>query len=82
MGLAPFGDPKYCDLIREKVVRIFDDGSICMDQTLFNYMGGLTMTSRKFNKLLAALLGRQNLQSPNGRWTLPLQSRWSQKTLC
>ena len=51
MGLAPFGDPKYCDLIREKVVRIFDDGSICMDQTLFNYMGGLTMTSRKFNKL-------------------------------
>ena len=55
MGLAPFGDPIYCDLIREHIVRIFDDGSIWMDQTFFSYMGGLAMTSRKFNKLFGGV---------------------------
>ena len=51
MGLAPYGEPKYADLIREKLVRIRDDGSFWMDMQYFNYCSGLTMTSRKFDEL-------------------------------
>jgi len=51
MGLAPYGEPVYVDLIRKHLVRIFDDGSIWMDQSYFNYAGGLTMTSKKFDEL-------------------------------
>jgi carbamoyltransferase len=51
MGLAPYGDPKYADLIAEKLIDIKDDGSFAMDMSFFNYCSGLTMTSRKFNAL-------------------------------
>ena len=51
MGLAPYGQPVYTDLIRKHLVRIFEDGSIWMDQSYYNYAGGLTMTSKKFDQL-------------------------------
>jgi carbamoyltransferase len=51
MGLAPYGKPVYADLIKEKLVKIFDDGSIWMDMSYFNYCQGLTMTNAKFAKL-------------------------------
>jgi len=51
MGLAPYGEAKYADLILEKLVDLKADGSFRMDQSYFNYCGGLTMTSRKFAKL-------------------------------
>ena len=51
MGLAPYGQPTYADLIRKHLVRIFEDGSLWMDQSFYNYAGGLTMTSRKFDGL-------------------------------
>jgi carbamoyltransferase len=51
MGLAPYGEPRYADLIREKLVRVRDDGSFWMDMRYFNYCSGLTMTSRKFDEL-------------------------------
>ena len=51
MGLAPYGEPAYADLIRKHLVKIFDDGSLWMDQSYYNYAGGLTMTSRKFDAL-------------------------------
>jgi carbamoyltransferase len=51
MGLAPYGDPKYAALIREKLIDIKDDGSFRLDMSYFNYCQGLTMTSRKFNRL-------------------------------
>ena len=51
MGLAPYGQPTYADLIRKHLVRIFEDGSLWMDQSFYNYAGGLTMTSRKFDRL-------------------------------
>ncbi|MHC4581705.1 MAG: carbamoyltransferase family protein, partial [Planctomycetota bacterium] len=51
MGLAPYGEPKYADLILEKLVDVRDDGSIQMDMSYFNYCRGLTMTSRKFERL-------------------------------
>ncbi|NLE65500.1 MAG: carbamoyltransferase [Elusimicrobia bacterium] len=51
MGLAPYGEPKYADLIREKIVDIKPDGSFRLDLTYFNYCTGLTMTSGKFHHL-------------------------------
>jgi carbamoyltransferase len=51
MGLAPYGTPKYVDIIRNKVVALKDDGSIQLDMSYFNYCQGLTMTSEKFHEL-------------------------------
>jgi carbamoyltransferase len=44
MGLAPYGVPRFKDLILERLVRVNDDGSFWMDQRYFNYCAGLTMT--------------------------------------
>ncbi len=51
MGLAPYGEPKYKDLILEKLVDLKPDGSIRMDMSYFNYCQGLTMTGPKFHAL-------------------------------
>lgn len=51
MGLAPYGKTVWADLIREKLVKIFDDGSIQLDLSYFNYCQGLTMTGKKFDQL-------------------------------
>lgn len=51
MGLAPYGEPKYADLIRERLIDMKDDGSFRMDMSYFNYCQGLTMTSKKFDQL-------------------------------
>ncbi|MFQ5412430.1 MAG: carbamoyltransferase, partial [Phycisphaerae bacterium] len=51
MGLAPYGEPRYRDLILEKIVDLKPDGSLRMDMAYFNYCQGLTMTSRRFHDL-------------------------------
>lgn len=51
MGLAPYGEPKFKDLILEHIVDLKDDGTFRLDQSYFNYCTGLTMTNRKFEKL-------------------------------
>jgi carbamoyltransferase len=51
MGLAPYGEPRFKDLILEKLVDLKEDGSFRMDQSYFNYSTGLTMTNRKFSEL-------------------------------
>ncbi len=51
MGLAPYGEPRYADLIKEKLIIIADDGSFQLDMSYFNYATGLTMTSKKFHNL-------------------------------
>jgi carbamoyltransferase len=51
MGLAPYGEPKYADLILEHLLDLKADGSFRMDMSYFNYCQGLTMTSDKFAKL-------------------------------
>ncbi|GHA15821.1 carbamoyltransferase [Arenicella chitinivorans] len=51
MGLAPYGDPKYKDLILEHIIDVKEDGSYRLDQSYFNYCTGLTMTNNKFAKL-------------------------------
>lgn len=54
MGLAPYGEPKYHELIKKHIINIRDDGSFQLDMSYFNYMTGLTMTSNKFHKLFGA----------------------------
>ena len=51
MGLAPYGEPKYAELIKEKLVKVADDGSFWLDMSYFDYATGLTMTNKKFDAL-------------------------------
>lgn len=50
MGLAPYGEAKYKDLIY-KLIDIKEDGSFALDMDYFNYAVGLTMTNQKFHQL-------------------------------
>lgn len=51
MGLAPYGVPRYADLIRKKLITVADDGSFQLDMSYFDYATGLTMTNKKFDAL-------------------------------
>ena len=51
MGLAPYGEPRYADLIREKLISVSEDGSFQLDMSYFDYATGLTMTNKKFDAL-------------------------------
>ena len=51
MGLAPYGEPKYSDLIKDKLIDIKKDGSFKLNQEYFDYATGLKMTNKKFNSL-------------------------------
>ncbi|MCB9990631.1 MAG: carbamoyltransferase [Rhodospirillales bacterium] len=51
MGLAPYGEPKYKDLILDNLIDLKDDGSFWLDQSYFDYATGLTMTNKKFDAL-------------------------------
>ncbi len=51
MGLAPYGEPRFSELIKEKLIKIADDGSFQLDMSYFNYATGLTMTNKKFDNL-------------------------------
>lgn len=52
MGLAPYGEPKYRDLILSELVDLKDDGSFRLNMDYFNYCTGLTMTNARFERLL------------------------------
>ena len=51
MGLAPYGEPRFRDLILDKLVDLKDDGSFRLDMNYFNYDTGLTMTNDRFADL-------------------------------
>jgi len=51
MGLAPYGEPKYVDLIYNELIDLKEDGSFRMNMEYFDYNVGLTMTNKKFDKL-------------------------------
>jgi carbamoyltransferase len=54
MGLAPYGEPKYADLILDQLIDLKPDGSFRLDLRYFDYCTGLTMTNERF----CALFGR------------------------
>ena len=51
MGLAPYGEAKYVELILEHLLDLKEDGSFRLDMSYFNYCQGLTMTSERFHRL-------------------------------
>ena len=51
MGLAPYGEPRYVDTIRDNLLDIKDDGSYRLDMSYFNFATGLTMTNERFDGL-------------------------------
>jgi len=51
MGLAPYGDPRYVDKIKENLIDIKEDGTFRLDISYFKYHRGFRMTGRKFHKL-------------------------------
>ena len=51
MGLAPYGEPKYVDLILDKLMDLKEDGSFHLDMTYFDYCTGMKMTNGKFAEL-------------------------------
>ena len=60
MGLAPYGEPKYIDLILDNLIDLKEDGSFRINQKYFNYATGLTMTNDHFSKLFG-----QNVRKPD-----------------
>ncbi len=54
MGLAPYGQPRYRDLILEKLIDLKEDGSFRLNLDYFNYHVGLTMTNGRFARLFGA----------------------------
>lgn len=54
MGLAPYGEPKYVDLILDNLIDLKEDGTFRLDMSYFNYATGLTMTNKKFAHLFGA----------------------------
>lgn len=53
MGLAPYGEPKFKDIILEKLVDVKEDGSFRLSMDYFSYATGLAMTNNKFAKLFS-----------------------------
>lgn len=51
MGLSPYGEPKYVNLIYDHLLELNEDGSFWLNPEYFNYCSGLTMTSERFHKL-------------------------------
>lgn len=51
MGLAPYGEPRFYDLIMNNLLSVGDDGSFNLNMRYFTYEYGLTMTGRKFSSL-------------------------------
>lgn len=51
MGLGPYGEPKYKNLILTELIDLKEDGSFKMNMEYFDYCVGLTMTNKKFHKL-------------------------------
>jgi len=51
MGLAPYGEPKYVSLIKDKLAEVREDGSIRMNHEYFSYSQGLRMTNSAFDRV-------------------------------
>lgn len=52
MGLAPYGEPKFADAIRQELIEVKPDGSFRLNLDYFNFLSGTTMTNEKFYALL------------------------------
>ena len=62
MGLAPYGEPKFKNLILDKLIDLKEDGSFRLDQSYFNYATGLTMVNKKFAYLFNNPVRKPNIE--------------------
>lgn len=61
MGLAPYGNPRFYDLIKDTLIDLKEDGSFKLDLSYFDYCVGLKMTNKKFDNLF-----KNNFRKPEG----------------
>src|SRR5262245_4225763 len=59
MGLAPYGEPKYAQVILDKILDLRADGTFRLNQDYFNYCTGLTMTNGRFDELFGHTVRRR-----------------------
>ena len=62
MGLAPYGTPKYKDIITENLIDTCEDGSFSLNMKYFNYTTGLTMINKNFEKLFGKKTRKKDTQ--------------------
>jgi carbamoyltransferase len=75
MGLAPYGEPRYTQLILDNLLDLKPDGTFRLNMRYFNYATGLTMTNRRFDALFGGPPKLRNHPSPIARWTSHGRSR-------
>jgi carbamoyltransferase len=83
MGLAPYGEAKYTDIILRDLIDLKPDGTFRLNTDYFNYTTGLTMTNRRFDRLFG---GRRESPSPtlrNVKWiSRPRFSKLPKRLCC
>ena len=61
MGLAPYGEPKYVNKIKDNLIDVKDDGTFRLDISYFKYHRGFRMTGRKFHSLFGKNRAKERL---------------------
>ena len=69
MGLAPYGEPRYADLIREHLIDIQDDGSYRSNLDYFGFQDSVEMTNERFHELFGGAPRTPESRSAAARWT-------------
>ena len=84
MGLAPYGEPRFTQLILDELIDLKPDGSFRLDMSYFDYCTGLTMTNARFDELFGgpARKPESDLLDPASTWTSPPRSRRSPRRSC
>ena len=77
MGLAPYGEGKFTDIIKRELIDVREDGSFRMNMDYFGYLDGLEMTNGAFSRLFGGPPASRSRPSPSGRWTSRGPSRRS-----
>ncbi len=83
MGLAPYGEPKYVDLIYKELMDLKEDGSFRLNQKYFDYLTGLTMTNDAFSTLFGAPPRQpESRSSRSARWIWRARCRSCARRSC
>lgn len=78
MGLAPYGEPRYAELIKLHLLELREDGSFGLNMRYFNYCTGLTMTNRRFHRLFGREPRRED--EPIGQMDMDMAASIQQVT--
>ena len=83
MGLAPFGNQKYANIIEKELIDIKNDGSFTLNQKYFNFATGFTMINSKFSKLFDNPPRKPETEAANNSiWILLHQFKRLRKKYC